>query len=146
MHTTLCHMSLLFLLPQVEQFLRSERTTMTLTGFKDIKAARSAAASLSPGYSHSYGYQSWNRGMGAVPAQPANLKSGYTLSAVAKGAGRNAHVVVTKTRELYDQQTAKEQAALAELARTRALLRDLPQPPQPVQARAAVAAPVIDLT
>lgn len=108
---------------QVEAFLRRPQQVFTLTGFSGIAQARSAAAdikgrsftffTLSAGSSYEAGYKTDHTG------DPST----YSLTAEAKGTGKNARVIVTKTQEWFRRSVQGKEVYKQELQAVRALKR-----------------------
>lgn len=100
--------------PQVEAFLQGPEESFALRGFLGITEARTAAKQLilcnAPRF-HS-GYSSYS-----------SYSSSYSFTALAKGAGDDAHVAIRKTQEYYIEQLKRLPAVIQELQGVLALVR-----------------------
>lgn len=115
---------------QVQAFLRGPGETFTLSGcFSGIADARKAVCELL-GKSSRYGY-------GSSFGQGSCIKSSYSISAEARGTGRNAHVVIRKTQAWHQAQMKHKEGHQQELQAVSQLLR------KPAAAAAAAAAAAV---
>lgn len=116
--------------PQVQAFLRGPGETFTLSGcFSGIADARKAVCELL-GKSSRYGY-------GSSFGQGSCIESSYSISAEARGTGRNAHVVIRKTQAWHQAQVKHKEGHQQELQAVSQLLR------KPAAAAAAAAAAAV---
>ncbi|WIA21140.1 hypothetical protein OEZ85_005451 [Tetradesmus obliquus] len=114
--------------PQVQAFLRGPGEALTLSGcFSGIADARKAVCELL-GKSNRYGSYGSCFGSGSC------IESSYSISAEARGTGRNAHVVIRKTQAWYQAQVKHKEGHKQELQAVKQLLR------KPAAAAAAAAA------
>jgi hypothetical protein len=122
---------LLLLLPQVESFLHGPSETFNLSGCSGIAQARRAASDVQA--KRVYGYSASN-------SKPIT----YSITATAQGTGRNACVVIRKTKEYYELQVKARQLLGQELVAVRRLVRAVPgaaAAPAAAAAAATAAAP-----
>jgi hypothetical protein len=99
--------------------LHGPTESFTLMGFSGISGARREASKLGSksilGYTSS-GYNATN----------SSTPSTYSMTATAQGTGKNACVVIRKTRECYQLQVQARQLLAQELVRVQKLVREVP--------------------
>jgi hypothetical protein len=95
---------------QVQDFLRGPNQQFALRGFTGIVQARSAASGLLGTRYPSYG-------------SSTAVKSTYSISVEARGTGRNACVVITKTNAWYNGQIGGKEVYRRELQAVMAFRR-----------------------
>jgi hypothetical protein len=101
---------------QVEAFLHGPTETFTLGGFSGISGARREASKIQGRSIYGYGSSKTN----------SSTPSTYSMTATAQGTGKNACVVIRKTRECYQLQVQAKQLLAQELIAVRRLVRVVP--------------------